>query len=182
MDLNQILLDALSQEASDVHIKEGAPPIFRVNGTLRPWNKIKPFDHNDLSKMAFGLMNDWQKERFIKNREVDMGYEVYGLGRFRVNVFQQRGKLRIALRIVPYQIKTLEDLHLPAVLSSIALEQRGLILVTGTTGSGKSTTLASMIDIINTERNCHIITVEDPIEFVHEDKKAIIDQREIGSD
>jgi len=182
MDLNQILLEALSQEASDVHIKEGAPPIFRVNGVLRPWNKVKPFDHNDLSKMSFGLMNDWQKERFIKNREVDMGYEVYGLGRFRVNVFQQRGKLRIALRIVPYQIKSLEELHLPPVLRSISLEQRGLILCTGTTGSGKSTTLATMIDIINNERNCHIITIEDPIEFVHEDKKSIIDQREIGSD
>jgi twitching motility protein PilT len=182
MDLNQILVEALSQEASDVHIKEGAPPIFRVNGILRPWSKAKAFDHNDLSKMAFGLMNDWQKERFIKNREVDMGYEVYGLGRFRVNVFQQRGKLRIALRIVPYQIKSLEQLHLPNVISNIAMEQRGLILVTGTTGSGKSTTLASMIDIINDNRNCHIITIEDPIEFVHEDKKAIIDQREIGSD
>jgi len=182
MDLNQILLEALSQEASDVHIKVGVPPIFRVNGVLKPWNKIKPFDLNDVSKMAFGLMNDWQKERFIKNREVDMGYEVYGLGRFRVNVFQQRGKMRIALRIVPYQIKTLEELHLPPVLSSISLEQRGLIVVTGTTGCGKSTTLATMIDIINNERNCHIITIEDPIEFIHEDKKSIIDQREIGSD
>ena len=182
MDLNQILLEALSQEASDVHIKVGVPPIFRVNGVLKAWNKVKPFDLNDVSKMAFDLMNDWQKERFIKNREVDMGYEVYGLGRFRVNVFQQRGKMRIALRIVPYQIKTLEELHLPPVLSSISLEQRGLILVTGTTGSGKSTTLASMIDIINNERNCHIITIEDPIEFIHEDKKSIIDQREIGSD
>jgi twitching motility protein PilT len=182
MDLNQILLEALAQEASDVHIKEGAPPIFRVNGFLKPWNKVKPFDNNDLSKMAFGLMNDWQKERFIKNREVDMGYEVFGLGRFRVNVFQQRGKLRIALRIVPYQIKSLKELHLPSVISNIAMEQRGLILVTGTTGSGKSTTLASMIDIINDNRNCHIITIEDPIEFIHEDKKSIIDQREIGSD
>jgi twitching motility protein PilT len=182
MDLNQILLEALSQEASDVHIKVGVPPIFRVNGVLKPWNKLKPFDLNDVSKMAFGLMNDWQKERFIKNREVDMGYEVYGLGRFRVNVFQQRGKMRIALRIVPYQIKTLEELHLPPVLSSISLEQRGLIVVTGTTGCGKSTTLATMIDIINNERNCHIITIEDPIEFIHEDKKSIIDQREIGSD
>ncbi len=182
MDLNQILIEALSQEASDVHIKEGAPPIFRVNGILRHWSKMKPFDHNDLSKMAFSLMNDWQKERFIKNREVDMGYEVYGLGRFRVNVFQQRGKLRIALRIVPYQIKSLGELHLPSVLRSVSLEQRGLILVTGTTGSGKSTTLASMIDIVNNERNCHIITIEDPIEFIHEDKKSIIDQREIGSD
>ncbi len=182
MDLNQILLEALSQEASDVHIKVGLPPIMRINGVLKPWNKVKPFDLNDVSKMAFGLMNDWQKERFIKNREVDMGYEVYGLGRFRVNVFQQRGKMRIALRIVPYQIKSLEELHLPPVIKNIALEQRGLILVTGTTGSGKSTTLASMIDIINNERNCHIITIEDPIEFIHEDKKSIIDQREIGSD
>src|SRR5512136_1610845 len=182
MDLNQILLEALSQEASDVHIKEGAPPIFRVNGSLKAWNKLKPFDSNDVSKIAFGLMNDWQKERFIKNKEVDMGFEVYGLGRFRVNVFQQRGKIRIALRIVPYQIKTLQELHLPAVIKDVSLEQRGLILVTGTTGSGKSTTLASMIDIINNHRNCHIITVEDPIEFVHEDKKSIIDQREIGQD
>ncbi len=182
MDLNQILVEANAQEASDVHIKEGVPPIFRVNGVLKPWEKFKPFDHNDLSKMAFSLMSDWQKERFIKNREVDMGYEVYGLGRFRVNVFQQRGKLRIALRIVPYQIKNLKALHLPSVIGNIAMEQRGLILVTGTTGSGKSTTLASMIDIINDNRNCHIITIEDPIEFVHEDKKSIIDQREIGSD
>src|SRR4030042_3560450 len=182
MDLNQILLEALAQEASDVHIKVGTPPIFRVNGSLHAWNKWKPFDHNDVSKMAFGLMNDWQKERFIKNREVDMGYEVYGLGRFRVNVFQQRGEIRIALRIVPYQIKGLKDLHLPQVLESISLEHRGLILVTGTTGSGKSTTLASMIDIVNNNRNCHIITVEDPIEFIHEDKKSIVDQREMGSD
>ncbi len=182
MDLNQILVEALSQEASDVHIKVGTPPIFRINGFLKPYTKIKPFDTNDVSKIAFDLMNDWQKERFIKNREVDMGYEVYGLGRFRVNVFQQRGKMRIALRIVPYQIKSLAELHLPAVLKDISLEQRGLILVTGTTGSGKSTTLASMIDIINANRNCHIITVEDPIEFIHEDKKSIVDQREIGSD
>jgi len=182
MDLNQILLEALGQEASDVHIKVGTPPIFRVNGALRPWNKMKPFDSNDVSKMAFGLMNDWQKERFIKNREVDMGYEVYGLGRFRVNVFQQRGKIRIALRIVPYQIKGLKELHLPKVIENISLEHRGLILVTGTTGSGKSTTLASMIDIVNNNRNCHIITIEDPIEFIHEDKKSIVDQREIGSD
>ena len=182
MDLNQILVEALSQEASDVHIKVGTPPIFRVNGVLKAWNKLKPFDTNDVSKMAFDLMNDWQKERFIKNREVDMGYEVYGLGRFRINVFQQRGKMRICLRIVPYQIKSLGELHLPGVLKDIALEQRGLILVTGTTGSGKSTTLASMTDIINNHRNCHIITIEDPIEFIHEDKKSIVDQREIGQD
>ncbi len=182
MDLNQLLVEALEHEASDVHIKEGAPPIFRINGILRPYHKVRPFDHNDLSKIAFSVMNDWQKERFIKNREIDMGYEVYGLGRFRVNIYQQRGKLSIAIRIVPYQIKSLEELHLPPVIRNIALEQRGLILVTGTTGSGKSTTLATMIDIINQNRNCHIITIEDPIEFIHEDKKSIIDQREVGSD
>jgi twitching motility protein PilT len=182
MDLNEILMEALEQEASDVHIKEGAPPIFRINGFLKPYDELKPLDHNDLSKIAFGLMNDWQKERFIKNREVDIGYEIYSLGRFRVNIYQQRGKLSIALRIVPYQIKTLEALHLPPVIGKTSLEQRGLILVTGTTGSGKSTTLASMIDIINRNRNCHIITIEDPIEFVHEDQKSIVDQREVGSD
>jgi twitching motility protein PilT len=111
-----------------------------------------------------------------------MGYEIHGLGRFRVNIFQQRGKIRIALRIVPYQIKNIRELNLPEVLEKVAMENRGLILVTGTTGSGKSTTLASMIDIINSRRTCHIITVEDPIEFVHDDRKAIVDQREVGSD
>jgi twitching motility protein PilT len=182
MDLNQILVEAISQHASDVHIKAGAPPIFRINGHLKPWNQLRPFDVHDVSKMALGLMNDWQKERFVKTRELDMGYEVQGMGRFRINVFQQRGKTRIALRIVPYLIKSLKELHLPSILKKIALEQRGLVLVTGTTGSGKSTTLASMIDIINGERNCHVITIEDPIEFIHEDKKSIVDQREIGSD
>jgi twitching motility protein PilT len=164
MDLNQILAEAASKEASDVHLKEGVPPIFRVNGVLTSWNKMEPFDQNDISKMAFGLMNDWQKERFIKARELDMGYEVVGLGRFRVNIFQQRGKIRIALRIVPYKIRSLEELYLPPVIRNVALEERGLILVTGTTGSGKSTTLASMINIINETRNCHVITIEDPIE------------------
>ena len=119
-------MEALSQEASDVHIKVGSPPIFRVNGVLKPWNKLKPFDHNDVSKMAFGLMNDWQKERFIKNREVDMGYEVYGLGRFRVNVFQQRGKIRIALRIVPYQIKTLPGASSAPCAQGYLLWNRGV--------------------------------------------------------
>lgn len=182
MDLNEILIEATSKDVSDVHLKEGVPPVFRINGVLTPWNKMKPFDQNEISKMAFGLMNDWQKERFIKSRELDMGYEVVGLGRFRVNVFQQRGKIRIALRIVPYKIRSLEELHLPPAIRNIALEERGLILVTGTTGSGKSTTLASMINIINENRNCHVITIEDPIEFIYEDKKSIVDQRELGSD
>jgi twitching motility protein PilT len=182
MELNEILLEALNVGASDVHIKVGLPPVFRVNGALRFLRDIKAFDQNEVSRMALSIMNEWQKDRFIKNKEVDMGYEIYGMGRFRINIFQQRGKIRIALRIVPYKIKGLADLNLPPVIEKISLENRGLVLVTGTTGSGKSTTLAAMIDIINARRTCHVLTIEDPIEFVHEDRKAVIDQREVGSD
>ncbi|UCD72218.1 MAG: type IV pilus twitching motility protein PilT [Syntrophobacterales bacterium] len=182
MELNEILLEALTKGASDVHIKIGQPPIVRIDGHLRPMQGAKPYSYNEVNQMALGIMNEWQKERFMREKEVDMGYEIHGLGRFRVNIFQQRGKIRVALRIVPYQIKGFQELNLPGVLEKIAMENRGLILVTGTTGSGKSTTLASMIDIINSRRTCHIITIEDPIEFVHDDKKAIIDQREVGSD
>jgi twitching motility protein PilT len=182
MDLNEILIEALNVGASDVHIKVGLPPIFRVNGALRFLRDVKAFDQNEVSRMALSIMNEWQKDRFIKNKEVDMGYEIYGMGRFRINIFQQRGKIRIALRIVPYKIKGLAELNLPPVIEKIALENRGLVLVTGTTGSGKSTTLAAMIDIINARRTCHVLTIEDPIEFVHEDRKAVIDQREVGSD
>ena len=110
MDLNQILLEALNVNASDVHIKVGLPPIFRVNGALRFLRDAETFDQNEVSKIALGIMNEWQKDRFIKNKEVDMGYEIYGMGRFRINIFQQRGKIRIALRIVPYKIKGLADL------------------------------------------------------------------------
>jgi twitching motility protein PilT len=182
VELNEILLEALTKGASDVHIKIGQPPIIRIDGHLRPMQGGKPYNYNEVNQMALGIMNEWQKERFLREKEVDMGYEIHGLGRFRVNIFQQRGKIRVALRIVPYQIKGLQELNLPGVLEKVALENRGLILVTGTTGSGKSTTLASMIDIINSRRTCHIITIEDPIEFVHDDKKAIVDQREVGSD
>jgi twitching motility protein PilT len=182
VELNEILLEALTQGASDVHIKIGQPAIVRIDGALKPLQGVKPYNYNEVNQMALGIMNEWQKERFLREKEVDMGYEIHGLGRFRVNIFQQRGKIRIALRIVPYQIKNIRELNLPEVLEKVAMENRGLILVTGTTGSGKSTTLASMIDIINSRRTCHIITVEDPIEFVHDDKRAIIDQREVGSD
>lgn len=182
MELNEILLEALTRGASDVHIKIGQPPIIRIDGQLRPMEGSKPYNYNEVNQMALGIMNEWQKERFLREKEVDMGYEIHGLGRFRVNIYQQRGKIRIALRIVPYQIKGVQDLNLPNVIEKISMEGRGLILVTGTTGSGKSTTLASMIDIINSRRTCHVITIEDPIEFVHDDKRAIVDQREVGSD
>jgi len=173
VELNEILLEALTQGASDVHIKIGQPAIVRIDGALKPLQGAKPYNYNEVNQMALGIMNEWQKERFLREKEVDMGYEIH---------VQQRGKIRIALRIVPYQIKSIRELNLPEVLEKVAMENRGLLLVTGTTGSGKSTTLASMIDIINSRRTCHIITVEDPIEFVHDDKKAIVDQREVGSD
>lgn len=182
MELNEILLEALTRGASDVHIKIGQPPIVRIDGQLKSMEGSKPYNYNEVNQMALGIMNEWQKERFLREKEVDMGYEIHGLGRFRVNIYQQRGKIRIALRIVPYQIKGLQELNLPNVIEKISMENRGLILVTGTTGSGKSTTLASMIDIINSRNTCHVITIEDPIEFVHDDKRAIVDQREVGSD
>lgn len=182
MELNEILLEALTRGASDVHIKIGQPPIVRIDGQLKSMEGSKPYNYNEVNQMALGIMNEWQKERFLREKEVDMGYEIHGLGRFRVNIYQQRGKIRIALRIVPYQIKGVQELNLPNVIEKISMENRGLILVTGTTGSGKSTTLASMIDIINSRKTCHVITIEDPIEFVHDDKKAIVDQREVGSD
>jgi twitching motility protein PilT len=163
VELNEILLEALTQGASDVHIKIGQPAIVRIDGALKPLQGVKPYNYNEVNQIALGIMNEWQKERFLREKEVDMGYEIHGLGRFRVNIFQQRGKIRIALRIVPYQIKNIRELNLPEVLEKVAMENRGLILVTGTTGSGKSTTLASMIDIINSRRTCHIITVEDVI-------------------
>jgi twitching motility protein PilT len=182
VELNEILLEALTRGASDVHIKIGQPPIVRIDGQLKSMEGSKPYNYNEVNQMALGIMNEWQKERFLREKEVDMGYEIHGLGRFRVNIYQQRGKIRIALRIVPYQIKGVQELNLPNVIEKISMENRGLILVTGTTGSGKSTTLASMIDIINSRKTCHVITIEDPIEFVHDDKKAIVDQREVGSD
>jgi twitching motility protein PilT len=132
--------------------------------------------------MAFGIMNEFQKEKFKTSNEVDLAYGVPGLGRFRVNVFQQRGTIGAVLRVIPFKIQSIKELTLPPVLEKISLDERGLILVTGTTGSGKSTTLAAMIDHINSTETNHIITVEDPIEFLIRDKRSIVNQREIGVD
>jgi twitching motility protein PilT len=132
--------------------------------------------------MALGIMNDYQKEKFKAQNELDLAYGVPGLGRFRVNVFQQRGTIGVVLRVIPFKISTIEQLLLPKTLEKIAAEQRGLILVTGTTGSGKSTTLAAMVDHINSNETCHIMTIEDPIEFLIRDKRSIVNQREVGVD
>lgn len=182
MNLNDLLKITFERRASDLHLKVGVPPIIRVDGRLIPIETEKRLTQEDIVGIAFGIMNAAQKAKFKEKNELDMAYGVPGLGRFRVNVFQQRGSLGMVFRAVPAKIANFEELMLPPVLTKIASEQRGLILVTGTTGSGKSTTLAAMIDYINTTRTAHIITIEDPIEFLHRDKKSIVNQREIGID
>src|SRR6266496_2140723 len=182
MELNEILQVALRGGASDIHLKAGLPPMVRVDGSLVALKDARRLPPEEISRMAFGIMNDYQKEKFKAQNELDLAYGVPGLGRFRVNVFQQRGTIGVVLRVIPFKISTIEQLSLPKVLEKIAGEQRGLILVTGTTGSGKSTTLAAMIDHINTNETCHIMTIEDPIEFLIRDKRSIVNQREVGVD
>jgi twitching motility protein PilT len=182
MELNEILQVALRGGASDIHLKAGLPPMFRVDGTLVPLKDGKRLPPEEVARMAFGIMNDFQKEKFKASNEVDLAYGVPGLGRFRVNVFQQRGTIGAVLRVIPFKVMSIKDLNLPPILEKIALEERGLILVTGTTGSGKSTTLAAMIDHINANDTNHIMTIEDPIEFLIRDKRSVINQREVGVD
>ncbi len=182
MNLNDMLKITFDRRASDLHIKVGVPPVLRIDGKLTPIETEKRLTQEDTLAIAFGIMNTAQKTKFKEKNELDMAYGVPGLGRFRVNVFQQRGSVGLVFRVVPAKVLNFEELLLPQVLTKVAQESRGLILVTGTTGSGKSTTLAAMIDYINTTRTSHIITIEDPIEFLHRDKKSIVNQREIGSD
>jgi twitching motility protein PilT len=182
MNLNELLKVTFEKRASDLHVKVGVPPILRIDGKLTPLETEKRLTQEDVLATAQGIMNPVQKAKFTEKNELDMAYAVPGLGRFRVNVFKQRGSVGMVFRLVPAKILNFEELNLPVVLSKIAAEQRGLILVTGTTGSGKSTTLAAMIDFINTGRTANIVTIEDPIEFLHRDKKSIVNQREIGAD
>jgi twitching motility protein PilT len=182
MDLNEILSVGLKSKASDIHLKAGLPPIYRIDGTLRPLPKAPRLSPEATEEIADMIMNELQRERFAKAREVDLAYSVPGLGRFRVNAFAQRGSVSLVFRSIPFDIKSVDDLLLPPVIKKMAMANRGLILVTGATGSGKSTTLAAVIDFINANRKSHIVTIEDPIEFLHRDKKSIINQREIGSD
>src|ERR1700704_1527431 len=182
MELNEILQVALRGGASDIHLKAGLPPMFRVVGSLVPVKDARRLPPEEISRMAIGIMNDYQKDKFKAQNELDLAYGVPGLGRFRVNVFQQRGTIGVVLRVIPFKIATIDQLVLPKVLEKVAGEQRGLILVTGTTGSGKSTTLAAMVDHINRSEPCHIMTIEDPIEFLVRDKRSIVNQREVGVD
>lgn len=182
MELNEILKIALKGGASDIHLKSGLPTMFRVDGALVPLKNGERLLPEEMQKTAFSLMNPVQKARFEEARECDLAYGIPGLGRFRVNIFQQRGTIGVVFRVIPFGVKTIEQLVLPRVIERIAMENRGLVLVTGTTGSGKSTSLAAMIDHINSNRTCHIMTIEDPIEFLIRDRRSLVNQREIGVD
>jgi twitching motility protein PilT len=182
MDLDDILQIALQASASDIHLKAGLPPMFRVDGSLVGLKDAPRLQAEDVARMAYGMMTEAQIAAFKKASQVDLAYSVPSLGRFRVNVFQQRGFVGAVLRVIPLRVSTIEQLNLPKVVERLASEPRGLILVTGTTGSGKSTTLAAMIDHINSTDTCHIMTVEDPIEFILRDKRSIVNQREVGVD
>ena len=182
MHVNDLLKTAVEHNASDLHLKVGSYPMMRVRGDLTPVSEDSRLSHEDVVTMSAAVMSNVHREKFKNAQEVDLAYSVPGLGRFRVNVFQQRGTVGLVLRVIPTLIRTIDDLGLPDVLKIIADNERGLVLVTGTTGSGKSTTLAAMIDHINQTRCAHVMTVEDPIEFLHRDSRSIINQREVSVD
>jgi twitching motility protein PilT len=179
--VDELLNEMVSRTASDLHIKAGSPPVVRVDGELHLLDEpvLSPEDTKDA---AASIMTDKQIRRFSEHNEIDFAYSAVSIGRFRVNIYRQRGSISIAMRQVATQIPSFEDLKLPEIIKRLALEPRGLVLVTGTTGSGKTTTLAAMIDHINNTLRRHIVTIEDPIEVLHKDRKAVINQREIGLD
>ena len=182
VNINELLKVGLERRASDLHIKVGSYPVIRVDGRLIPLEDKSKITQEDAISLSFSVMNQAQKEKFKQRSEIDMAYSAPGMGRFRLNVFQQRGTVGMVFRVVPTKILSIEQLQLPPVIEKLAMERRGMIVVTGTTGSGKTTTLAAIIDFINRNRTDNIITVEDPIEFLHRDRKSIVSQREVGSD
>ena len=182
LKIDDLLLTATAHFASDLHLKVGSFPVMRIGGELFPVADAPRLLAEDTLDMAFSMMSNRQKQKLKEVSEVDIAYSVKGLGRFRANIFQQRGTVSIVLRVIPDQSKNTATLGLPPVIDRICEERRGLILVTGATGSGKSTTLAAMIDRINSTRSGHIVTIEDPIEFLHRDKKAFVTQREVDVD
>ncbi len=182
MNINDLLKMAIERKASDLHLKVGSHPVLRIDGELTSLGELKRLMQEDTIAMAFSIMNARQKQRFKEDLELDIAYSVPGLGRFRCNVFQQRGAVGLVMRVIPARIMSVRELMLPPVIERICEERRGLVLCTGTTGSGKSTTLASMVDYINNTRGEHIMTIEDPIEFLHRDKKSIVNQREVDVD
>ena len=182
MNINDLLHMMIDKKASDMHLKEGRPPLIRVDGSMLPVDDLEILSRADMKEMMFALMDEKQRKKFEETNEMDLAYNLEGVARFRANAFQQMGKYEIVLRAIPIKIPSIEEMNLPAILSEISLLPRGLVLVTGTTGSGKSTTLASMINKINETYRHHIVTIEDPIEFVHSDKLSSVSQREVGLD
>ncbi|MFC1560206.1 type IV pilus twitching motility protein PilT [Candidatus Margulisiibacteriota bacterium] len=181
MEINELLKNVIESNASDLIINAGIAPVIRVGGELQYVGNAT-LNAEAAKELIYSMLSDAQKKTFEATKELDVNYEVKKLSRFRVNVHYQRGTVAAALRVIPSQIPTLEDLRLPRTIADIANEPRGLILVTGPTGSGKTTTQACMLDMINANRKCHVITVEDPIEYVHRNRSSIIEQREIGGD
>jgi len=180
-NLAQLLQTMLEKGASDLHITSGSPPQIRVDGSLVPLNH-PPMTPAETKQLIYSVLTDNQKHRFEEENELDLSFGLKGLSRFRANVFQQRGAVGAAIRVIPFRILTFEELNLPTIVHELVKKPRGLVLVTGPTGSGKSTTLASMIDRINSDRHCHIITIEDPIEYLHPHKKSVVNQREVNQD
>ncbi len=181
-EIDACLRTLVEREGSDLHIKVGVPPMVRVHGELVPLEGHQVLTPEDTEKAFHDIGEERSQAEFEEAGEADFSYALSGVSRFRVNTFKQRGSVSIVCRAIPFEIRSVEELGLPPVVTSLAEEQRGIILVTGTTGSGKSTTLAAMIDHINRSQPHHIVTLEDPIEYLHEDKRAIINQREVGSD
>ena len=180
MELNDLLIATKEKDASDLHITVGVPPVLRINGKLQKMN-LPVLDENEVHEIVNGMLTEEQKNMYLRLHELDFSYELKNVARFRVNIFQHRRGEGIACRLIPEKIKSVEELGLPEEIISFTDKLKGFVLVTGPTGSGKSTTLAALIDIINRERYEHIITIEDPIEFVHTHKNCIIDQREVGA-
>jgi twitching motility protein PilT len=180
-NLHQLLKAMIEKGSSDLHITTSSPPQLRIDGKLVPL-KMPPLSPPETKQLCYSILTDAQKHKFEENSELDLSFGVRGLSRFRANIFTQRGAVAGAFRAIPYKIKSFDELGLPKVIQALARKPRGLILVTGPTGSGKSTTLASMIDFINTERNEHIVTIEDPIEYLHPHKNCVVNQREVGAD
>ncbi|MFL5407506.1 MAG: type IV pilus twitching motility protein PilT, partial [Myxococcales bacterium] len=180
-NLHQLLKAMVEKGASDLHITTGSPPQLRIDGRLVPL-KTPPLSAVDTKQLCYSILADAQKHKFEEENELDLSFGVKGLSRFRANIFMQRGAVAAAFRTIPFKILTFQELGLPPIVSELANKPRGLVLVTGPTGSGKSTTLASIIDKINTDRHEHIITIEDPIEYLHPHKNCIVNQREVGAD